>query len=100
MVGYGVGLTVCLMRRTRTLGRMPSLTTSATSPVQVIMIPPYRIFSCYPVFRQDRALLKVGRCLESKMATSVPPVLIVTEVWISGVYCYAAECVTITFCKG
>ena len=60
----------------------------------------YRIFSCYPVFRQDRALLKVGRCLESKMGPSVPPVLIVTEVWISGVYCYAAECVTITFCKG
>ena len=45
----------------------------------------YRIISSYTVFRQDRALLKVGRCLESEIGPSNAPVNIITKGRVLGV---------------
>jgi len=60
---------------------------------------PYFLGYTSMVFRQERALLKVGWCPEPEMGPFNAPVIILTKGWILDVYNNAAECL-ITFFKG
>ena len=60
----------------------------------------YRIFWCYPVFRQESASLKVERCMESEIRALHAASLHGNLGWISRVYNNEADGLTIPAVQG